>query len=164
MPSASIQSRFKPCLGNLDPSAVSSDAIDFKTPHLYPLPLCEAFSPESSRTKSPATRWRNLNTILPSSTSTRLPGGHTLVVPMKEIDWLFDLDDETLAGLMVFAKRVAQLAKLSSSKRQSSKPLRGSASPSARNWTFSPSVRCGSLTHSGSLVIVFGGDDHGRLK
>jgi len=34
--------------------------------------------------------------------------GHTLVVPKKEIDYLFDLDDETLAGLMVFAKKVAK--------------------------------------------------------
>ncbi len=34
--------------------------------------------------------------------------GHTLVVPKKEIDYLFDLDDELLAGLMVFAKRVAK--------------------------------------------------------
>lgn len=33
--------------------------------------------------------------------------GHTLVVPKKEVDFIFDLDDETLAGLNVFAKRVA---------------------------------------------------------
>ncbi|MDA7502088.1 HIT family protein [Chitinophagales bacterium] len=33
--------------------------------------------------------------------------GHCLVVPKKEIDYLFDLDDATLTGLMVFAKRVA---------------------------------------------------------
>src|ERR1700733_13926955 len=33
--------------------------------------------------------------------------GHTLVVPKKEIDYLFDLDDKTLAGLMVFSKKVA---------------------------------------------------------
>lgn len=33
--------------------------------------------------------------------------GHTLIVPKKEVDYLFDLDDETLAGMMVFAKRVA---------------------------------------------------------
>lgn len=36
-----------------------------------------------------------------------LAKGHTLVVPKKEVDYLFDLDDETLAGMMVFAKRVA---------------------------------------------------------
>jgi len=36
-----------------------------------------------------------------------LAKGHTLVVPKKEVDYLFDLDDETLAGMVVFAKRVA---------------------------------------------------------
>jgi len=36
-----------------------------------------------------------------------LKKGHTLVVPKKEIDYYFDLDDETLSGLMVFAKRIA---------------------------------------------------------
>lgn len=34
--------------------------------------------------------------------------GHTLVIPKKEIDYLFDLDDDILAGLNVFAKRVAK--------------------------------------------------------
>jgi histidine triad (HIT) family protein len=34
--------------------------------------------------------------------------GHTLVVPKKEVDFIFDLDDETLAGLNLFAKKVAQ--------------------------------------------------------
>ncbi len=34
--------------------------------------------------------------------------GHTLVVPKKEVDYLFDVDDDTLAGLMVFAKKVAK--------------------------------------------------------
>lgn len=33
--------------------------------------------------------------------------GHTLVIPKKEVDYLFDLDDETYAGLQVFAKKVA---------------------------------------------------------
>ncbi|HDR88256.1 MAG TPA: HIT family protein [Bacteroidetes bacterium] len=36
-----------------------------------------------------------------------LAKGHTLVVPKKEVDYLFDLDDETLAGMSVFSKRVA---------------------------------------------------------
>lgn len=36
-----------------------------------------------------------------------LTKGHTLVVPKKEVDYLFDLDDETLAAMMLFAKRVA---------------------------------------------------------
>ncbi len=33
--------------------------------------------------------------------------GHTLVIPKKEVDYLFDLDDETYAGLQKFAKKVA---------------------------------------------------------
>jgi histidine triad (HIT) family protein len=33
--------------------------------------------------------------------------GHTLIVPKKEIDYIFDLDDTTLADMTVFAKRVA---------------------------------------------------------
>ena len=33
--------------------------------------------------------------------------GHTLVVPKKEVDYIFDLDDDTLAGLQLFCKRVA---------------------------------------------------------
>ena len=36
-----------------------------------------------------------------------LAKGHTLVVPKKEVDYLFDLDDETLAGMTIFAKKVA---------------------------------------------------------
>jgi len=33
--------------------------------------------------------------------------GHVLVIPKKEVDYLFDLDDETYTGLMIFAKIVA---------------------------------------------------------
>lgn len=33
--------------------------------------------------------------------------GHTLVIPKKEVDYIFDLDDETLEGMMVFAKKIA---------------------------------------------------------
>ena len=33
--------------------------------------------------------------------------GHTLVVPKREIDYIFDLTDRELADLMVFAKKVA---------------------------------------------------------
>jgi histidine triad (HIT) family protein len=36
-----------------------------------------------------------------------LTKGHTLVVPKKEIDYLFDLDNDTYTGLMLFAKQVA---------------------------------------------------------
>lgn len=34
--------------------------------------------------------------------------GHTLVVPKKETDYIFDIDDEELAAMSVFAKRVAK--------------------------------------------------------
>ena len=37
-----------------------------------------------------------------------LTHGHTLVVPKQEVDHLFDLDDDALSGLIVFAKKVAQ--------------------------------------------------------
>jgi len=33
--------------------------------------------------------------------------GHTLVIPKKEVDYLFDLEDELYAGLQLFAKKVA---------------------------------------------------------
>ena len=33
--------------------------------------------------------------------------GHTLVIPKKEVDYLFDLDDETYVELQKFAKKVA---------------------------------------------------------
>lgn len=36
---------------------------------------------------------------------------HTLVIPKAETDYLFDLDDETLAAMTVFAKRVARAIK-----------------------------------------------------
>ncbi len=33
--------------------------------------------------------------------------GHTLVIPKKEVDYIFDLDDEVLAKLNIFAKKIA---------------------------------------------------------
>ena len=36
-----------------------------------------------------------------------LAKGHTLVVPKCETDYIFDLDDQTLGGMVVFAKEVA---------------------------------------------------------
>lgn len=38
--------------------------------------------------------------------------GHTLVVPKREIDYLFDLPKEELASLMGFAQRVANAIKM----------------------------------------------------
>lgn len=36
-----------------------------------------------------------------------LAQGHTLVVPKHEVDYIFDLSDEELADMVVFAKKVA---------------------------------------------------------
>ena len=36
-----------------------------------------------------------------------LTPGHTLVIPKEEVDYIFDIDDATLAGLHLFAKKVA---------------------------------------------------------
>ena len=37
-----------------------------------------------------------------------LSKGHTLVVPKKEIDYIFDIEDNMLADYMIFAKKVAK--------------------------------------------------------
>ena len=37
--------------------------------------------------------------------------GHTLCIPKKEIDQIFDLDDKALSGLMIFSKKVARAIK-----------------------------------------------------
>ncbi len=37
--------------------------------------------------------------------------GHTLVIPKKEVDYIFDLDRETYLGLMEFSARVAKAIK-----------------------------------------------------
>ena len=34
--------------------------------------------------------------------------GHTLVIPKKEIDYIFDVEDASLGRMMAFAKRVAR--------------------------------------------------------
>ncbi|MCX6244779.1 MAG: HIT domain-containing protein [Bacteroidetes bacterium] len=36
-----------------------------------------------------------------------LAEGHTLVIPKKETDYIFDIEDEEYKGLFLFAKRVA---------------------------------------------------------
>ena len=40
-----------------------------------------------------------------------LAQGHTLVIPKKEIDYIFDLDDSTLKEMMVFSKMVSEKLK-----------------------------------------------------
>ncbi|MCT4583171.1 MAG: HIT family protein [Flavobacteriales bacterium] len=37
-----------------------------------------------------------------------LQKGHTLVIPKKEVDYIFDLDDNTLKNMLVFAKKVGK--------------------------------------------------------
>jgi len=37
-----------------------------------------------------------------------LAKGHTLVIPKKETNYIFDIDDKDLADMMVFAKKVAK--------------------------------------------------------
>ena len=37
--------------------------------------------------------------------------GHTLVIPKKEIDYIFDLEDDLLGRLMIFSKKVALMIK-----------------------------------------------------
>lgn len=36
-----------------------------------------------------------------------LKKGHTLVIPKKEVDYIYDLDEDTYQGLWAFAKRVS---------------------------------------------------------
>ncbi len=40
-----------------------------------------------------------------------LKAGHTLIVPKTEIDYIFDLSDDHLAGLIIFSKKVAKAIK-----------------------------------------------------
>lgn len=37
--------------------------------------------------------------------------GHTLVIPKKEVDYIFDMDDPSLGGLMIFSKKLAHAIK-----------------------------------------------------
>lgn len=39
--------------------------------------------------------------------------GHTLVIPKMEVDYIFDLDDDTYSGLLLFSKKVAKALKKS---------------------------------------------------
>src|SRR6195256_1625883 len=40
-----------------------------------------------------------------------LAEGHVLVIPKKEVDYIFDLDDDIYTGLQIFAKIVATAVK-----------------------------------------------------
>jgi len=41
-----------------------------------------------------------------------LAKGHTLVIPKQEVDYIYDLEDEVLSGLHLFAKKVAKALKI----------------------------------------------------
>lgn len=41
-----------------------------------------------------------------------LAAGHTLVIPKKEVDYIFDLDDETFVQLQLTAKKLAKAIKI----------------------------------------------------
>lgn len=43
--------------------------------------------------------------------------GHTLVIPKKEVDYLFDLEDDLYISLNIFAKKVAKAIKKVTNKR-----------------------------------------------
>lgn len=34
--------------------------------------------------------------------------GHTLVIPKEETDYIFDIEDDKIAGMMVFSKKIAK--------------------------------------------------------
>lgn len=38
--------------------------------------------------------------------------GHTLVIPRREVDYIFDMEDDEIARFQVFAKKVAQAIKV----------------------------------------------------
>ena len=40
-----------------------------------------------------------------------LKAGHTLVIPKQETDYIFDLDDDQLAGMIIFSKKIAKAIK-----------------------------------------------------
>lgn len=41
-----------------------------------------------------------------------LTKGHTLVIPKKEVDYIFDLDDQTYLELHLFARKIAKALKM----------------------------------------------------
>jgi histidine triad (HIT) family protein len=55
----------------------------------------------------PAHKVAETNEFLAFLDISPLAEGHVLVIPKKEVDYLFDIDDETFLGLQMFAKIVA---------------------------------------------------------
>ncbi|QHS55380.1 HIT family protein [Mucilaginibacter sp. 14171R-50] len=56
----------------------------------------------------PAHKVAETNEFLAFLDISPLAEGHVLVIPKKEVDYIFDLDDETYLGLQMFAKIVAR--------------------------------------------------------
>ena len=67
--------------------------------------------------------------------------GHTLCIPKKEVDKLFDLDDETYKGLMIFSKKIAEAKKSSRLSKNWNKCNRTGSSPCS--CTFDPNQQDG---------------------
>ena len=67
----------------------------------------QQYSVKSLREKSPAIKWQKTTAFMLLDINPMVKG-HTLVVPKREVDYIFDLDDEELAAMHVFAKHVAQ--------------------------------------------------------
>ena len=59
--------------------------------------------------------------------------GHTLVIPRREVDYIFDMDDEELAAFEVFAKRVAVAIKKAFPCRKVAQVVLGLEVPHAHN-------------------------------
>ena len=57
--------------------------------------------------------------------------GHTLVIPRREVDYFFDMDDEELARYQKFAKRVAAAIKRASPCRKVAQVVLGLEVPHA---------------------------------
>ena len=60
-----------------------------------------------------------------------LKEGHTLVIPRREVDYIFDMGDEELAQFQLFAKRVAKALKQASPCRKVAQVVLGLEVPHA---------------------------------
>ena len=61
--------------------------------------------------KSPAISVRKTNIFTHFLDIDPVTKGHTLVIPRKEVDYIFDMDDKELAAFELFAKKVARAIK-----------------------------------------------------
>ena len=68
--------------------------------------------------------------------------GHTLVVPKQEVDYIFDLSDEDLAAMHVFAKQVARAIEKAFLELRAKTPLEKRRSISLFYFSLPHSVVC----------------------